>query len=140
MCVCVCVCTPHLHIFIHPSVDAHVGCFHGLAIVNSAAVNQWHSGKESACQCRRHKRHEFDPWVGKIPWRRIWLPSVVFLPGKFHGQRSLAGCSPWDHKESDTTKRLSTTHAAMSIGVHVSFQSIFFSRDTPKECDCRVIW
>ena len=39
-----------------------------------------------------------------IPWRREWLPTLVFLPGKFHGQRSLAGYSPWDCKESDMTQ------------------------------------
>ena len=39
-------------------------------------------------------RHRFDPWVGKIPWRRAWQPTPVFLPGESHGQRSLAGCSP----------------------------------------------
>ena len=47
------------------------------------------SGKESACQCRRLKRlkrHRFDPWVRKIPWRRAWQPSPVFLPGESHGQ------------------------------------------------------
>ena len=59
------------------------------------------SGKESACQCRRCR---FDPWVGKIPWSRKWLPTPVFLPGKSHGQRSLAGDSPWRCKESDTTE------------------------------------
>ena len=52
------------------------------------------SGKESACQCRRHKKHGFDPWVGKIPWRWKWQPTPVFLPRKFHGQRSLVGYSP----------------------------------------------
>ena len=41
-------------------------------------------GKEFACQFRRHKRPEFDPWVGKIPWSRKWKPTPVFLPGKFH--------------------------------------------------------
>ena len=41
-------------------------------------------GKEPVCQCRRHKRCRFDPWVGKIPWRRKWLPTVVFLPGESH--------------------------------------------------------
>ena len=46
------------------------------------------------------------PWVGKIPWRREWLPTPVFLPGEAHGQRSLVGFSPWGCKESDTTKRL----------------------------------
>ena len=39
--------------------------------------------------------------VGKIPWRREWLPTPVFLPGEFHGQRSLVGYSPWGHKETD---------------------------------------
>ena len=49
------------------------------------------SDKESACQCRRHKRYRFEPWVRKIPWRRKWQPTPVFLPVEFHGQRSLAG-------------------------------------------------
>ena len=48
------------------------------------------SSKESGCQCRRHR---FNPWVGKIPWRRKWQPIPVFLPGKSHEQRNLAG--PW---------------------------------------------
>ena len=63
--------------------------------------------KNSPCQCRRHKRRGFDPWVKKIPYRRTWQPTPVFLPGKFHGQRSLAGYSPWVGKESDTTEGLS---------------------------------
>ena len=54
-------------------------------------------GKESTCQFRRRKRCSFNPWVGKIPWRRAWQPTPVFLPGKSHGQRSLAGYSPWSH-------------------------------------------
>ena len=64
------------------------------------------SCKEPTCQCRRPKRCKFKPWVGKIPWRREWQPTPVFLPGEFHGQRSLVGYSPWDHKESDTAERL----------------------------------
>ena len=60
------------------------------------------SGKEPACQCRRHKRCGLSPWVGKIPWRRAWQPTpVLFLPGEYHGQRSLVGYSPWIRKESD---------------------------------------
>ena len=59
-------------------------------------------GKESTCQYRRPKRHRFDPWVGKIPWRRPWQPIPAFLPGESHGQRSLVGYNPWGHKESDT--------------------------------------
>ena len=55
----------------------------------------WLSGKESTCQCRRGG---FGPWVRKIPWRRKWQLTPVFLPGQHHGQRSLAGYSPWGHK------------------------------------------
>ena len=52
------------------------------------------------------KRQEFDPWIRKIPWNRKWQPIPIFLPGKFHAQRSLAGYSPWGRKESDTTEWL----------------------------------
>ena len=48
-------------------------------------------GKEPTFQFRRHKRHGFHPWVGKIPWRRAWQPTLVSLPGESHEQRSLAG-------------------------------------------------
>ena len=41
------------------------------------------SGQEPACQCRRHKRHRFHPWDRKIPWKRAWQPTLVFLPGEF---------------------------------------------------------
>ena len=51
--------------------------------------------QESTCQCRRRR---FDPWVGKIPLRRKWQPTPVFVPGKPHGQKSLAGYNPWGHK------------------------------------------
>ena len=47
-----------------------------------------------------------DCWVGEIPWKREWLPTPVFLPGEFHGQRSLAGSSPWGCKEPDMTEQL----------------------------------
>ena len=53
------------------------------------------SGKEPACQCSRHKRCSFNPSIGKIPWRRAWQPTPVFLPENLHEQRSLAGYSPW---------------------------------------------
>ena len=61
------------------------------------------SGKESACQCRRLGRHRFNSWVGKIPQRRKWQPTPVFLPGESHGWKSLVGHSPWDLKELDVT-------------------------------------
>ena len=59
------------------------------------------SGNEPACQCMRLKRCRFDPWVGKIPWRREWLPTPIFLPGESHGQRILVGYSPWNLTKSD---------------------------------------
>ena len=48
-------------------------------------------------------RHEFDPWVRKIPWSRKCQPTPVFLPGQFHGQRSLVGYSPWGYNDLDAT-------------------------------------
>ena len=48
------------------------------------------------------------PGLGRFPWRRVWQPTPVSLPGESHGQRSLAGYSPWGHKELDMTERLST--------------------------------
>ena len=56
------------------------------------------SGKESAYQCRRRRRHEFNPWVGRIPWRRAWQPTPVFLPWESHGQRSPVGYHPCGHR------------------------------------------
>ena len=67
-------------------------------------------GKESACHCRRHKRHWFNPCVRKIPWSRKWQPTPVILLQKSHGQKSLAGYNPWSHKESDMTPRLNNTY------------------------------
>ena len=62
---------------------------------------KWLTGKESACQCRRCR---FNPWVRRILWRRKWQLTAVFLPEKFHEQRSLAGCSPWGPKGLDAAK------------------------------------
>ena len=58
----------------------------------------------SYCQCMIYKRHRFDPWVVKIPWRRAWQLTPVFLPGESQGQGSLVGCSLWGRTESDTTE------------------------------------
>ena len=66
------------------------------------------SGKESACHCRRCR---LDPWVRKMPWRRKWQPTPVFLSREFHGQGSLA----WGHRESDTTEQV--THNIIQPGV-----------------------
>ena len=75
------------------------------------------SGKELTCQCRRHKRCGFNSWVG-ILQRRAWQPTPVFLPGESHGQRSLVGCSPQAHRESDMTE--ATQHIRMHARTHVT--------------------
>ena len=65
-------------------------------------------GEEFARQCRSHRRCRFDPWVRKIPYRRKWQPTPVFLSGQCQGQKSLVGSSPWGPKESDTPGQLNT--------------------------------
>ena len=69
----------------------------------------------------------FDPWVGKIPWRRAWHPTPVFLPGKSHGRRSLVGCRPWGREELDTTERL---HFPFSLAC------IEEGNGNPLQCSC----
>ena len=72
-------------------------------------IPKCYDGKESACQCG------FNPWVGKIPWKRKWQPTPVFLLGISQGRRSLAGYSPWDRKESGMTE-----HACMHISININ--------------------
>ena len=63
----------------------------------------------------RDAEDRFDLWVGKMPWKRKWHPTSVFLPGKLNGQKSLLGYSPWGHKEPDTTKQLSVFSLSLSL-------------------------
>jgi len=55
-------------------------------------------------RCRRHKSCRFNLWMWKIPWRRKWQPTPVFLPGKSHGEWNLVSYSLWGHKDSDMTE------------------------------------
>ena len=82
------------------------GCWHQVSgtVVKNPPANAGNAG-----DARVGSLDWEDPWIGKIPWRRKWQPAPVFLLGAFHGQRSLAGYSPWDRKESDTTE-LAHTH------------------------------
>ena len=66
------------------------------------------------------RRPGFDPWDGKIPWRREWLPTPVFLPGEFHGQRSLAVYNPWGHKR----RRLLSDCHTLNITRELLFQEV----------------
>jgi len=77
-------------------------------ITTMCGLPRWLSGQASACQCRRLKRCGFDSWVRKIPWSRKWQPIPVFLPEKFHRQRSLVCYSPWGCKEVDTNEHTDT--------------------------------
>ena len=83
------------------------------------------SGKEPTCHFRRHKRYEFDPSVGKIPWR-TWQPTPVFLPGESCGQRSLAGYHPQGCRELDMAK--------VTQYVPVNFYFIEFLKQAPLSC------
>ena len=69
--------------------------------------------KNLPASARDVKRQGFDPWVGKIPQKRAWQPTPVFLPRESLGERNLAGYSPWGRKESDMTERLSLIHHSL---------------------------
>ena len=74
--------------------------------INKGSLGSGSPGGSDSKVCLQCEKHRFNPWVRKIPWRRRWQPTPVFLPGKSHGWRSPAGYSPWSRKESDTTERL----------------------------------
>ena len=82
-------------------VHPRIGCLWA-----SEGLPRWLSGRESAYQCKRRGRYQFDPWVGKILWRRKWQPTTVFFRGKYYRQRSLVGYSPWGCKELDRTEHM----------------------------------
>ena len=75
----------HLEVCVHRAAES----WHDEWLSTQAQHAGGVSGREPACQCRRHKRRRFDPWVRKIPWSRKRQPTPVFLSGEFHGQRSL---------------------------------------------------
>ena len=79
----------------------------------------WLTGKESPCPCRTHRRRRFDPWVSKIPGSRKCQPTPVFLPGKFYGQKSLAGYCPQGCKQSDPSGWLNTRIHMRELNMNV---------------------
>ena len=76
---------------VHGIAKSWTGLSHWTELVKALAG--WNQGVVH-CQSSRPRRHRFDPWVGEIPWKRVWQPTLVFLPGESHGQRSLEGHSP----------------------------------------------
>ena len=91
---------------------------------------RWRSGKESFCQWRRCKRHGFNPWVRKISWRRKWQHTPVFMPGKSHGQRSLAGSSVYGDSLDKNT----------GVGCHALLQGIFPTQGSNPHLLCLLHW
>ena len=77
--------------------------------------------KNPPAKASKLTRRGFDPWVGKIPWRRKWQPTPALLPRKFRGLRSLVGYSPWGHQESDTNERLYFTSLQRTRCLWASF-------------------
>ena len=105
--------------------------------VHALGLPKWHSGKEPTCQCRIHRWTGFNPGVGKIPWSGKWQHTPVFLPGKFHGQRSLVAYSPQGHKQLDTTEH---THAQLHIIMHlVCFWTVVLEKTLESPLDCKKI-
>ena len=76
----------------------------------------WLTGKEPTCQCGRHRRRGFDPWVGKSPWRKKWQPTPAFWPGEFQGQRM--GYSPCSCKKLDVTEHARSQRRVYMICIH----------------------
>ena len=87
--------------------------------ITKALMAQW---LRIRLQCRSLRRHRFNPWVGKMPWRRRWQPTPAFLPGESHRLRSLAGYSLWVRKELDMTEQLSTQAGSLRLSSTVRFK------------------
>ena len=112
---------PHSRVAVSPDVVKDRQLFHRLEAPHkrsacNCGLPWWLSGKESICCCRLLG---FDPWVGKIPWRRKWPPTPVLLPGKSPGQRSRVGYSPWGHRVRHdlATKQAATIARVADAGV-----------------------
>jgi len=104
-------CKTMLIILIYQALH-QVLCLRGPILFSTTLFQGWCSSKGSTWWwCRRRKRHRFNLCVRKIPCRRKWQPTAGFLPGKSHGQRSLAGYNPWGRKKSDTTEATKHTSA-----------------------------
>ena len=98
--------TIHTHTHTHTHTHMYGLCCCTTEINCPAGLPRWLRGERIHLQCRRHKRRGFDPSIRKIPWRRSWQSTQVFLPGESLGERSQTSYSLWGHKESDKTEQL----------------------------------
>ena len=97
----------YLSFFTIPYILLEITLVYFFFFFNLTKLPWWLIQQRICLQCGRPR---FCPWVRKMLWRREWLLTSVFLSGEFHGQRSLPGCSPWGHKESNMTAQLSLSH------------------------------
>ena len=116
-CLSICV-SIHLSVYLSVQLSIYLSLsiclsFHLSSIYMSPWLHCWVSSKESACQCRRRKRPGFDPWVGKIPWRRKWQPTPVSLPGESHGRRSLVGYNLLGHRVKHDWSKWAGVHTSV---------------------------
>ena len=83
------------------------------------------SGNEATYQCMRFQRFRFDTWIRKIPWRRTWKSTPVFLLGESHGQRSLECYGSQGHKELNTTEAIQHAHGSYTFSFLRNFRTVF---------------
>ena len=93
--------------------------FFSVRLFFSEGIPSFPGGSEVKASAWNEGDPGLTPWVGKIPWRRKWQPTPVLLPGESHGGRSLVGCSPWGHKQWDTTERLHFHFLSFSEGIEI---------------------
>ena len=101
-----------------------------------SSMMQWY--KETPCQCRSRKRRRLDPRIRKIPWRWKWQPTPVFLPGKSHGQRNLAGYRPWGPKSRTQLRKTCICYRKFeSFLIHNNFSNkvSYFNK-----CDFKILY
>ena len=108
------ICLISLSMVISRSINVAVNSFVSFFCIVAQMVKNLPAIQETA----------FNPWVRKIPWRREWLLTLIFLPGEFHGQRSLAGYSPWSCKELDTTVQLTLSIFHCTYVLHLLYPFI----------------
>ena len=119
----------HTHTHTHIHIFSIFVSFWKIQIISYYRLLWWLSDKASACQCRRGRSH---PWIGKIPCRRKWQPTPVFLRGKSHGQRSLAGYTVHGvAKKLDTTYQLNNKHNPYLFDVLLLHLVLNFIRHFP---------
>ena len=94
--------------FLFSYLATFIPLFPSPSLFSSISLPRWRTGKESSCQCRRCERHGFDPWVGRIPWRRKWQCTLVFLPGEPPWREEPGGLQPMGLQRVDTRRTQAT--------------------------------